>query len=77
MRMADVDNLTEDDVRVIMLEMPFRKFEQRKYFAYDKSDLSYIRIQSSLWRQLRDENISAIKESCARRISQYYERLAK
>src|SRR5262249_5867063 len=40
-RMADPD-VARDDACSLMLEMPFRKFEQRKFLRYDR-DLAFIR----------------------------------
>jgi superfamily II DNA or RNA helicase len=75
MRMAEVDRLTEDDVRAVMLGMPFRKFEQRKYLAYDKEDLSFIRFRAALWRQLSADDRASAARSCERAIAEYYERI--
>ncbi len=74
MRMAQADRLSHDDVRSLMLGMPFRKFEQRKYLAYDRQDLAYLRFSPALWRQLADDDRAALHGHCERAISQYYER---
>ena len=37
---ARADRLSHEDVRSLMLGMPFRKFEQRKYLEYDRQDLA-------------------------------------
>lgn len=76
MRMAQVSSLTEEDTRAIMLGMPFRKFEQRKYLAYDKQELSHIRIRSALWRQLSVDDLSSIRTACEEAIARYFERIA-
>ena len=47
-----------------MLGMPFRKFEQRKYLAYDRQDLAYLRFQPALWRQLTDEDRATLRDHC-------------
>jgi Helicase conserved C-terminal domain len=75
MRMAQADRLSHEDVRSLMLGMPFRKFEQRKYLAYDRQDLAYLRFPSNLWRQLTDEDRATLRGHCERAIADYYERL--
>ncbi len=75
MRMQQSDHLSLDDVRSVMLAMPFRKFEQRKYLSYDTQDLAYIRFQSALWRQLSAEDRTTMRGQCERAISDYYERI--
>ena len=47
MRMEQATKLSLDEVRSVMLGMPFRKFEQRKYVSYDREDLAFVRIQSA------------------------------
>ena len=75
MRMAQADRLSLEDVRSLMLGMPFRKFEQRKYLAYDRQDLAYLEFPPALWRQLTDEDRATLRGHCERAISEYYERL--
>jgi hypothetical protein len=73
-RMEQADRLSHDEVRLIMLGMPFRKFEQRKYVAYDRRDLSHIRFQAALWRRLTPDDRTTIRGQCETAITQYYER---
>jgi hypothetical protein len=75
MRMQQADALSQDEVRIVMLEMPFRKFEQRKYLSYDKHDLSHIRFCHALWRQLSSDDRTTIRGQCERAITEYYERV--
>jgi superfamily II DNA or RNA helicase len=75
MRMAHADRLSADEVRSVMLTMPFRKFEQRRYLEHDKTDLSYIRFNSALWRQLTAEARESVRTSCERALTAYYERI--
>jgi hypothetical protein len=72
MRMSQADRLSQDEVRMVMLGMPFRKFEQRKYLHYDKQDLSFLRFRSALWRQLTLEDRTTIRSQCERAITEYY-----
>jgi hypothetical protein len=77
-RMANPDNVTLDTARDVMLTMPFRKFQQRKFLLHDRQDLAYIKFAPSLWRQLsRPADLSAIKSTCEARIAAYYERLVE
>jgi superfamily II DNA or RNA helicase len=75
LRMAQADQLTEDEVRTVMLGMPFRKFEQRRYLVHDKADLSFVRFDQSLWRQLTADDLASVRASCERAIAGYYERI--
>ena len=75
-RMAEPDRVTADVAREVMLSMPFKKFEQRKFLRYDR-DVAYLRFAPALWRQLTPENLGAIKTTCAVKIDAYYERLAE
>ena len=75
MRMEQATKLSLDEVRSVMLGMPFRKFEQRKYVSYDREDLAFVRIQSALWRQLKADDLATVREQCERSIGEYYERL--
>ncbi len=76
MRMQQASQLSMDDVRSVLLRMPFRKFEQKKYLSYDKQDLAYIRFQGALWRQLTADDFTTIRSQCQQAISDYYERTA-
>jgi hypothetical protein len=73
--MARAGELCEDDVRVLMLRMPFRKFEQKKFMSYDRNDVAYIRFFSSLWRQLSDEDKTTLRSDCEAALARYYERI--
>ncbi len=75
MRMQRAGELAPEDVRSLMLGMPFRKFEQRRYLMYDRQDLAFVRFQPALWRQLTAEDRSTVREQCEHAISEYYERI--
>jgi superfamily II DNA or RNA helicase len=75
MRMQRPDRLSYDEVRSLMLGMPFRIFEQRKFLAYDRQDMSYLRFHPALWRQLTPEDQTTIRSQCQRAITDYYERI--
>jgi hypothetical protein len=73
-RMAEADRLSIDDVRTIMLSMPFSKFEQRKYLSYDQRDVAYLRFNHALWRQLSADDMASIRQICNDSIVSYFER---
>jgi superfamily II DNA or RNA helicase len=75
LRMERANQLSPDDVRSVMLGMPFRKFEQRKYLFYDKNDLAYVRFQAALWRKLTAEDWGTIRARCEEAIIDYYEHI--
>ena len=75
LRMEQAASVAFDDVRSLMLQMPFRKFEQRKYLSQDLADLAFVRFQSPLWRQLRSEDLATIRDQCERSIAGYYARI--
>lgn len=74
MRMADGANLTLDEVRQVLLSMPFEKFERRHYFRHAR-DLAFIEMKPSLWKQLLPEDIEQIHHACEQGIKTYYARL--
>ncbi len=74
MRMNRVDELSDADIGRVIVEMPFEKFERRRYLKYDR-DLAFIRFEPRLWRQLTAADVEELKVICRREIEQYYERL--
>lgn len=75
MRMADVANLSLDDIKQVLLSMPFEKFERRHYFRYAR-DLAFMEMKPSLWKQLTPQDIEELRDACERGIETYYARLA-
>jgi hypothetical protein len=73
-RMAKVDGLDDADVQRVMLEMPFEKFERRRYLRYDR-DLAFVRFEPNLWRQLKADDLARLRAICEESIKRYYERL--
>jgi hypothetical protein len=73
-RMAKVDELADAEVQRVMLEMPFEKFERRRYLKYDR-DLAFVRFEANLWRQLKTDDLAKLRAICEARIREYYERL--
>jgi superfamily II DNA or RNA helicase len=75
-RMADPDQVASETAREVMLSMPFKKFEQRKFLRYDK-DVAFVQFSPALWRQLTPDDLTSIRSTCATKIGAYYERLAQ
>jgi superfamily II DNA or RNA helicase len=75
LRMAEAQDLSNEDVRAVMLGMPFPKFERRRYLSYDRKDLSFIRFHPRLWQQLTTADIVAVRDSCQRAVGEYYARI--
>ena len=65
-KMAQALSLRTDEVRSLMLSMPFQKFEQRGYVTYDRKDLAFIRIDRRLWRQLTEQDLEAYTAALTR-----------
>jgi superfamily II DNA or RNA helicase len=73
-RMANVVDLHGSDVQRVMLEMPFEKFERRKFVRYDR-DLAFIRFEPSLWKRLSNDDVTRTRSICTESIAAYYQRL--
>ncbi len=73
-RLARIESLADVDVQRVMLEMPFEKFERRKFMRYDR-DLAFIKFEPALWRQLTPEDKVLIRSYCEKGIKNYFERL--
>jgi hypothetical protein len=57
-----------------MLDMPFEKFERRRYLRYDR-DLAFVRFEPTLWRQLKPDDLAKLRAISEESIKKYYERL--
>jgi superfamily II DNA or RNA helicase len=75
-RMAKLDGLDDSDVQRVMLEMPFEKFERRRYLRYDH-DLAFVRFEPTLWRQLKPDDLAKLRAISEESIEKYYERLGE
>lgn len=73
--MADPDAVLPEVARQVMLEMPFRKFEQKKFPGYDKKDVAFVRFAPALWRRLSPDDRAATRSACDAKVTEYYERL--
>jgi hypothetical protein len=74
--MSRVDQLDDNEVKQVMLRMPFEKFERRKFFEYDPRDLAFVRFAPNLWRQIKPDDLAEVRAICEQSVAQYYERLA-
>jgi len=76
-RMARVHELTETDIRQLILTMPFKKFAQRGFLSYDR-DASRLRFAPALWERIQDtttrQQVRALSETA---LSAYYQRLGQ
>jgi superfamily II DNA or RNA helicase len=73
-RMSKVNELENSDVQRVMLDMPFEKFERRRYLGYQR-DLAFVRLDPSLWRQLKEDDLARLRAICEESIKKYYDRL--
>jgi hypothetical protein len=69
MRMNRVDELSDADIGRVIVQMPFEKFERRRYLKYDR-DLAFIRFEPRLWKQLTTTDLEELKTICLREIDQ-------
>jgi hypothetical protein len=74
-RMSRVRQLSEEEIRVVMLRMPFEKFERRHFLLHDRQDLAFIRFNRALWRQLTSDDLALVRQACDEGIARYYAQL--
>jgi superfamily II DNA or RNA helicase len=75
-RMARVTELTETDIRQLILTMPFKKFAQLGFLKYDR-DASRLRFDPKLWEQLNQAGLAALRLAADRALDTYYSRLSQ
>ncbi|HWB10761.1 MAG TPA: DEAD/DEAH box helicase family protein [Pirellulales bacterium] len=75
-RMANIEAVDGAQAQRVMLEMPFEKFERRRYLMYAR-DFAFIRFEPRLWRQLAPDDLVRLRGVCQESIARYYERLAE
>ncbi len=73
-RMSKVETLESEEIQKIILQMPYEKFERRKYLEYH-TDLAYIRFNRKLWKQLSQGDLQNLREICRKSIDDYYDRI--
>jgi superfamily II DNA or RNA helicase len=74
MRMANVAAMTDADIQNVIVSMPLRKFQQRRYLEYCR-DVAWLEFNADLWRQCSEADLNHVWHLCHRAIARYYERL--
>jgi superfamily II DNA or RNA helicase len=74
LRLANIENLDDATVQRVMIEMPFEKFERRKYLQYAR-DLAFVKFAPHLWRQLAPADVKELRRVCEKNLERYYDRL--
>jgi superfamily II DNA or RNA helicase len=69
-RMSRVAELTEAEIQRVILDMPFRKFAQRRFLEYDR-DVSRVRFASPLWRRLMGYDRQWLRDASRLAADQY------
>ena len=73
-RMSRFNELTSAEIQSLIVSMPLRKFQQRRYLD-DGRDVAWIQFEADLWSQLSDEDLACIRQLCLDSIERYYARL--
>jgi hypothetical protein len=73
--MARVDQLTETDIRQLILTMPFKKFAQLGFLQYDR-DASRLRFSPALWPRLLLADHDRLQGFAAEAIKRYFGRIS-
>lgn len=76
MRMARVAEMSDAEVQNVIVSMPLRKYQQRRYLDYAR-DVAYVQFNPDLWKQLSDADLAQTRKLCLESIERYYARLAK
>lgn len=71
MRMSRVQDLSDADVQLLMLQKPFRQFAQRGYLSYGR-DVARVRFDKRLWRCLSDDDRRRLGDIADANIRSYY-----
>ena len=74
MRMARVAEMTDDEVQNVIVSMPLRKFQQRRYLEYAR-DVAWLKFNEELWKRLTDIDLLHVRQLCKDSIDRYYARL--
>ncbi len=74
MRMARVVEMTDDEVQNVIVSMPLRKFQQRRYLEYAR-DVAWLKFNEQLWKRLTDIDLLHVRQLCKDSIDRYYGRL--
>lgn len=75
MRMARVAEMSDGEIQNVIVSMPLRKFQQRRYLEYSR-DVAWLQFNTDLWKQCGDVDLAHVRQLCHRSIERYYARLA-
>jgi hypothetical protein len=75
-RMSRFKDLTNPEIQSLIVSMPLRKFQQRRYLDHAR-DVAWIQFNPDLWRQLNAADIERVRALCQTSIERYYARLTK
>ena len=70
-RMTRVADVTEGEIQRLILEMPFRKFAQRRFLDYGR-DVSRVRFAPVLWKKLTGDDLQRLRHTSEQAIDRYY-----
>jgi hypothetical protein len=76
MRMANVTAMSDADIENVIVSMPLRKFQQRRYLEYSR-DVAWLQFNADLWRQCSEADLKHVRQLCLQAIERYYARLTK
>jgi superfamily II DNA or RNA helicase len=75
-RMSRYAELATADVHALVVSLPLRKFQQRRYLDYSR-DVAHVEFNRDLWKQLSDADLAHIRQLCLDATERYYARLPK
>ena len=75
MRMNRVAEMTDGEIQHVIVSMPLRKFQQRRYLEYSR-DVAWLQFNTDLWKQCSDADLAHVRQLCQRSIECYYARPA-
>lgn len=73
-RIANIADLSDSEIQVIILKNPFEKFEKRKFIRYMK-DVSTLKFDAVLWNRLTPEDKDTLKNRAEQALQDYYKTL--
>ncbi|MCL5097998.1 MAG: DEAD/DEAH box helicase family protein, partial [Candidatus Omnitrophica bacterium] len=75
MRMSRVAEMSDSDILNVIVSMPLRKYQQRRYIEYSR-DVAWLQFNRDLWKQCSGADLEHVRQLCHRSIERYYARLA-
>jgi len=74
LRIANLDKLSDSEIVSIVISMPFKKFQQKHFLEHDR-DLAYLKFHPALWKQITQDDLKRLEETCDESIKRYYAQL--